>query len=411
MNCPGSIRLGQGIKNRGSSDAAELGTAAHALAEHCLNEGIKDAFECWGRYVDNADETVKDSIPYPADWDRSRNDLPPGVFLVDDDMCGAVNIYLEAVQAEYERLGELTSLNVERRFDLSWLRPDMFGTNDCSLVAPFVELVVMDYKHGQGVLVEVEENEQLMYYALGAAHDEGWDFEIITLIVVQPRAAHPDGPVRRWSFTVERLKQFATDLANAADRTREDNAPLKAGSWCKFCPASAICPELQEAVYSQAQDDFGEWFEAGPDVSNEELTTRAHMIPMIDAYIKSVETELLRRLKAGEKMPEHKLVRKKSNRKWDGDPKVILTAIAGQLNLPIESFQEEVKWKGPSKVEKLRPGAVKPKEIKALVAEYTTRPPGSITVASRNDPREELDVSSAAEADFDEFPVEEGDDG
>lgn len=403
MNCPGSIRMSQGIRGK-SSEFAQLGTAAHALAEACLVQDLYDASSYEGFWINASTEEI--IVDRPRDWGNSE---PPGWFLVDGDMIGAVNVYLEAVQTELKRLGKMTAINVEKRFDLGWLRPEMFGTNDCSLVAPYVELVVMDYKHGQGVLVEVENNEQMLYYALGAAHEEGWDFEKVTLILVQPRASHPDGPVRRWSIPIEKLKEFANKLARAADATREPNAPLKAGDWCRFCPANAICPEIADRAFEVALDDFDEVKETDATTPEDELGRRMKAIPLLDAFIKGVEAEVTRRLKAGEKVSGYKLVRKKSNRAWDGEEKDVLEAVAQEMGLPLEAFQKEVKYLGPAGVEKLRPDGLKPKDVKALVAKYTTRPPGGITVAPEDDPREMVDVSTAAEADFDEFS-EEGED-
>ena len=45
--------------------------------------------------------------------------------------------------------------------------PDGFGTGDCLIVADKL-LHIIDFKYGQGVLVDAEENPQMMLYALGA---------------------------------------------------------------------------------------------------------------------------------------------------------------------------------------------------------------------------------------------------
>ena len=44
--------------------------------------------------------------------------------------------------------------------------PDGFGTGDCIIIADRT-LHVIDFKYGQGVLVEAEHNPQMMLYALG----------------------------------------------------------------------------------------------------------------------------------------------------------------------------------------------------------------------------------------------------
>ena len=56
---------------------------------------------------------------------------------------------------------------IEQRLDFSCYVPDGFGTGDCLIVADKL-LHIIDFKYGQGVLVDAEENPQMMLYALGA---------------------------------------------------------------------------------------------------------------------------------------------------------------------------------------------------------------------------------------------------
>ena len=83
-----------------------------------------------------------------------------------------------------------------------------------------------------------------------------------------------------------------------------------------------------------------------------------------------------------------------------------------EAGIPREMLYEEPKPKSPSKVEAVRPPELMAKlkaekvkapaaHIKALVAQYTYKPEGGITVAPLSDPREAVDPSAAAEADFD----------
>ncbi|UYD21569.1 ATP-dependent DNA helicase [Pseudomonas phage phiH1] len=484
MNCPGSIEMEHGRPNN-SSDAARLGTAAHALGEACLLDG-SEAWEWLGGFVrldpneqatvyrpkqlymgeDEGDKTMV--VPVHA----SEDGLPPEGhedFPIDADMTDAVQVYLDAVREEVARLGEHAEMQVEKRFNLSWLvgydydeddearaleagdfyispsgirRGDdgrlyhadgrvchgpMFGTNDASVVLLFDHVSVFDYKHGQGVVVEVEDNEQEMYYALGCAKELDWAFDTLDLVIVQPRARHADGKVRRWSTTKERLRQFEEELRVAALATEQPDAPLKAGDWCKFCKAAAVCAELREESFRQAGVDFGEpgddptFHATGPETSDEDLELRMRAIPLLDAFVKSVETEALRRLREtpGGQACYGKLVRKKANRAFrqdltdevTGEPVTAFDKLA-EAGIPRELLFEEPKPKSPSKVEAVRPPelmarlkAEKVKApaafIKALVAEVSYKPEGGITVAPLSDPREPVDPSAAAESDFD----------
>lgn len=489
MNCPGSIRMEHGRPNN-SSDAARLGTAAHALGEACLLDG-SEAWEWLGGYV-RLDPTEQATVHRPAqaflpgDEEKtvmvpvhaSEEGLPPAGhedFPIDADMTDAVQVYLDAVRAEMERLGPHAELEVERRFSLNWLigfdydfdeedrmreagdyyvspsgirRDDegmlrhadgrvswgpMFGTNDASVGLVFDHISVFDYKHGQGVVVEVEDNEQELYYALGKAREMDWAFETLDLVIVQPRARHQDGKVRRWSTDKATLRAYEERLRVAALATEEPDAPLRAGDWCKFCKAAGVCGELREESFRQAGLEFGDGFTedsamtSGPEDSDEDLMLRMRAIPLLDVFIKSTQTEALRRLREtpGGSACYGKLVRKKSNRAFrtdltdevTGEPVTAFDRLVG-AGIPREMLYEEPKPKSPSKVESVRPPELMARlkaekvrapaaHIKALVAEVSFKPEGGITVAAPDDPREAVDPTAAAESDFDAFDGEQ----
>lgn len=478
MNCPGSIRMSVGRPN-GSSEAARQGTAAHGLGEHCLTHGL-DAYDLYGGvvYLDAREQAEVYGPGSPQSKGQVQPEPGGCAFVVDSDMADAVQVYLDAVREEVERLGPHAELQVERRFDLSWLvgydydedaervalavgdfyvspsgirRDDegqlrhadgsicwgpMFGTNDASVVLPFDHVSVFDYKHGQGAVVEVEDNEQEMYYALGIAHDLDWAFDTLDLVIVQPRARHEDGKVRRWSTNKAALREFEARLREAAVATERADAPLAAGDWCQFCPAAPVCPALREQAFVQAgvdfDDDTGEMTAAtsGPEDSDEDLALRMRAIKLLDVFIKSTETEALRRLREtpGGVAPFGKLVRKRSNRAFrsdltDVDPatgdEVPVTAfdLLERQGIPRGMLFEEPKPKTPSKVEALRPpelmARLKAEKVKApaayikqLVADVSHKPEGGITVAPLDDPREPVDPSAAAAADFEAFDEE-----
>lgn len=497
MACPGSINMEHGRPNN-SSEAALLGTAAHALGEACLLDK-SNAWEWVGGYVrlDPSEEAV---VYRPATaladspGDRtmivpthaSEEGLPPkGArdFPIDADMADAVQVYLDAVREELERLGPDAELQVEQQFDLSWLigfdydfraedtatlmdelyvspsgiyrakdgpfegrlvhsdgricHGPMFGTNDASILLMFEHLTVMDYKHGQGVVVEVEDNSQELYYALGCAKKVDWAFETLDLVIVQPRARHVDGGVRRWSTTKSHLKAFEASLREAAIATEDPDATLAAGGHCQFCKAASVCPQLREESFNQAGVDFGDGFEeptmltSGPEDTDEDLELRLKAIPLMNAFIRSVETEALRRLRETETGEAcfGKLVRKRSNRAFrtdltEPDPEsgedvpVNVVDKLVEAGFPKEMLFGPPKQLSPTQTEKLRPpelmlklksaGVKAPAAfIKGLVAEYAFKPEGGITMAPLSDPRDAVAPSTAAEADFANEPEED----
>ncbi len=486
FNCPGSINMEFGRPNN-SSDAARLGTAAHALGEVCLSDG-SDANEWLGGYIrlDSLEyATVYPPKPLPTENDEmvislsqvmvpihASEDGVPEVghedFIIDSNMADAVQVYLDAVREELARLGDDAELQVEKRFNLSWLigydydeeddaqtspgesyispsgirrnkdgrlvyadgrlcHGPMFGTNDASVVLLFDHITIFDYKHGQGVVVEVEDNEQELYYALGCAKELNWAFETLDLVIVQPRARHEDGAVRRWSTDKEHLQKFAEKLRLAALATEDPEAPLHAGEWCQFCKAAAVCKELKEQAFAQAGIDFGDGYEEptaylpGLEDTDEDLALRLQSIPLLDAFIKAAKTEAFRRLREtpGGQACFGKLVRKKANRAFrsdlkseDGTPINVFDELV-VAGLPREMLYEEPKPKSPAKVEAIRPPELMAKlkaqkvrapaaYIKSLVAQYTYKPLGGITIAPLTDPREPVDPIAVAADDFQE---------
>jgi hypothetical protein len=126
------------------------------------------------------------------------------------------------------------------------LLPGVFGSTD--LIGRIGNrAVVLDWKFGDGVAVEVEENPQLMFYAAAAMRTEEakWafvDVEEIEMVIVQPPA------VKRWVTTPARIAQFEKDLVKAVKLAQQPNAELKVGDHCRWCAAKPICPQMTGAV-------------------------------------------------------------------------------------------------------------------------------------------------------------------
>ena len=207
-----------------SSVYAAEGTAAHKLAERCLESSKNSAADFLGIMIDG--------------------------FEVTEEMAEAVQMYVDDI---WQNMGDKKKLFVEERFDLGWLYPGLFGTNDACIVEPFGHIIVYDFKYGAGVPVNVTENKQLMYYALGAAYN--FDPATITIKIIQPRAAHDDGPIREWTVDSDRItKQWAGELKLAAQTV--NGGHLEAGKWCRWCPAFAMCPKAEEKALEEAKKHF-----------------------------------------------------------------------------------------------------------------------------------------------------------
>jgi hypothetical protein len=287
IHCPGSVELAKKAPTPKTSVYAMEGTAAHELAEKCLI-----------------------SKKSPKDF-LGKEILG---FKVTDEMVEAVNLYVDTIRKE--RKGQ--RIMVEQRFDLSWLYPGMFGTNDACIYHPDKFLLrVYDYKHGAGIAVDAVDNSQLVYYAIGASKEilKTHSIKEVEMIIIQPRAFHRDGPIRRWTIPFKELKKWAKRIKAAAEMTKMEDAPLYPGEHCRFCPASGLCPEQYKQTQLQAQTDF----EKVPDprlLSIEDVSRVVKAAPMIKKFLASCEKVALEAKLNGKEVPDIKLVRKRADRKW-----------------------------------------------------------------------------------------------
>lgn len=328
MVCAGSPRMADKAPPQGQSVWAAEGTGAHKVAEMCLKTGNNAA-----RYVGNDFDGVECT----------------------DEMAEAVQVYVDVVRADLEKYAG-SELLIEQAFDLSEILLGLFGTNDAVVYQAFGKLIIYDYKHGVGV-VEVVDNKQLLYYALGAILNllkGGGDFESVDLVIVQPRAMHRDGHVRRWTVDVPYIMEFAKELEEKARATMLPDAPLVAGDHCKWCPAKAFCPALSQLVTQTAAMDFPEPAPPAPRfptpemLSPKQLKHALDLSEVINDWIRAVEAYAEESARRGVQIPGYKLVKKRSNRKWISEENTVKT-----LSGYGEAIFEPKYLKSPAQVEKV----------------------------------------------------------
>ena len=305
MKCPGSVRMAEGLAERTSSYAQE-GSTAHAVAEECLKQE-KDADELLGGEVEGV--------------------------LVTEEMANAVQRYLDYVR---ERSGGCELL-VEQTFNLEKLDPPepMFGTADAAFLKDG-KFTVVDYKHGAGVAVDIEGgNAQLRYYALAALLTLGYSADEIEMVIVQPRARHKDGPIRSETIRASELKEWAEVLMSAAWATLEFDPPLAAGDWCRWCPASAACPELKNQALRSAQVDFADAVETTPPIERMSLPQCAEALKqgeLLEIWLRKVRSHLRDKLSSGATVPGWELAPKRAARRCISDTALLSWANLNRLD-------------------------------------------------------------------------------
>ena len=323
MTCPGSVRLSAGLPNYTSEFAAE-GTAAHTLAEQCYTSGM-------------APETF---IGKDIHVDKFEIE-------VTQDMCDAVQVYLDTIKDVTKAGGDA---RVEVRFHLTSVNAALFGTGDFVHFHPTTKvLTVLDYKHGVGKPVNVKNNSQLKYYALGALLELKVGADKVVYGIVQPRCPHPDGPVRTETIDALDLMEFADDLVKAVKRTEDPNAPLVPGDHCRWCPAAAVCPALRAKADTAAASKFKPI--AGAAYDKALLVKALADIDVIENWCKSVREFAYSEAERGEEVPGWKLVAKRATRKW-------LDAVAARTWLLGKNFKHadietQPELRTPAQIEKV----------------------------------------------------------
>lgn len=416
MNCSASVHLSKKAPRRPTSSFAQEGTAAHELAEMTLRMDVHPSF-FEGQVITTRGEILEE-LPDEIDPENLA-------FEIEADMIDAVALYHTTINEQYEFLRSVYGVDpirfLEKSFNLSRLYPGMFGTNDYGLFVVGEMLIVIDYKHGRGKVVEVSRNAQLLYYALGAILEickKTRHFpKTIRIMIVQPRAAHRDGPVRYEDYTLAEVQEFAKELVRKAKETERTDTKPVAGPWCQFCNANgatchAVAEEARELVMTD--DTFGDLTdeERGlPSLTVQEAVERTvalpgglsralTLAPMLDAYVRGVEAFAQHELENGRSIRDasgnktHKLVRKRSNRRLKRE-----VMMEGEARLTADLIQEKIadgtitegeaytrKLKSPAQLEKTKLG-------KTFVAGLTEKPPGGLTLALIDDNRDEVEMN------------------
>ncbi len=302
MKCAGAPRLEAMVPEGETSIHAIEGTAAHELAETCLRNPLKQPHDYIGTYI---------AVPGSED-----------AIEVTEEMADAVALFVDHVRAVLTQPG--AQYGFEERVSLEALNPPqpMFGTTDAWVWMPDSgTLIIEDFKYGKGVLVEVENNPQLLTYALGTVLKLRVRPQQIMLVVVQPRAEHEDGPIRTAEISWEELVAFRQELMEAARAASAPDAPVgPVGDHCRFCRAKAICPAQRSTAVAVAQSEFDALPAKGPPPPEAltqdqliEVLSKAHYV---EDWLASVREYAKRELEQGRPIPGFKLVAKRATRRW-----------------------------------------------------------------------------------------------
>lgn len=380
-NCPGSVRLSKGIPSK-TSDYAKEGTFAHDVAAD-ICEIIKGYYQ---DYVSGKTglECFLSCIVSDGDIANHYRKIAANKELSDPkSTLEAVETYVQYFVDLLETLpiDERNQILIEQRLNLSAVYEGCFGTGDLVVYSgKFNKLYVIDFKHGAGLPVEAENNMQLQYYGLGALLEIDEPCENVELVVVQPRCPHPHGPIRSWEIESFDLLDFSGQLIKYADKTKDPDAPLNAGSWCQFCPAKHICPSLRDEAQSIASNVFN------PISNSKEIGRYLSLIPRLKEWIKAVEDHAMTEARNGNIPMGFKFVAGRGRKAWNTEEDEIASYLYDY------GFQEnelyEKKFLSPAKLQKLL-GKSK-KEIDHFISYIE----GAPKLVSERDKREEIQIAA-----------------
>lgn len=356
--CPGQIALAAKAPKPKPSEYAQLGIAAHSVAEKCLKAGKPATYYKHHKLkeLEGCEDLTIDGV-------------------VDDEMCEAVQVYLDKINEILEPGDETW---VEHKFDLSdEMAPGVYGTSDKVIYKPKSKtLYVIDYKHGAGIPVNVKNNSQLKYYGLGATVSLGLPCDKVILMIIQPRCFHADGPIRMWETDSMALLDFSAELIEAIEATKKPDAPLKAGDHCRFCAAAPICPKLQDKTLEIAKDEFTVISQENYDPQT--IAERMKWFPILKNYMEAVSAFAFSEAQAGRVIPGYKLVARRKTRKWKPDFSVDKLGV--QLGMEPSVFYNKT-MKSPAQVEKIN------KMAKTFIPDYVISESSGNTLVPEHDKR------------------------
>ena len=342
INCPGSVVMVQKMPPQPSNKYADEGTLLHnVIAEIVMSDRTPESF-LGTKYEDQV--------------------------LTQELIDNKLKVALAALD-EIDPNKEM-QIEAETRVGFGDLLPGVFGSTD--LIGRIGDrAVVLDWKFGDGVAVEVEENPQLMFYAAAAMRTEEskWAFDGATeieCIIVQPPA------VKRWVTTPKLIAEFEAQLVRAVKQAEQPGAMLRTGDHCRWCTAKPICPQMTGAAERALKTTLNS---LNPDLISSYLA----QADMLDDWIKELRNMAHVMIDNGVPVPGFKLVQKRATRQWTKEEDVVHW-LDGKGLEPNEIYSKELL--SPAQMEKL----LKKRKL-ALPDDLVVAVSSGTTLAPESDPR------------------------
>ena len=367
--CPPSAKLCEQFEDV-ESEYAKEGSLAHEIAELKVRKLIDPGLT--SRKFTTSMKKLKDKELYQ------------------EEMQGYTDEYVEFIQEQMYSYSTTPHISVEQRVDFSQYVPDGFGTADCILIANDT-LHIIDFKYGKGVPVNVENNAQLLLYALGAylAYEMIFPIEHIKMSIVQPRLNNID----TWECSLDYLLEFAKIAQEKAAMALKGEGNFNCGEHCRFCKAKAVCRERANANLELAKYEF----KAADQLTLEEIGQILEKAKDLAKWADDLKDYALSESLKGNEVPGWKAVNGRGSRSFTNTDEAIKVLVNNGI---AEELLFERKYLTLAQIEK----TVGKKEFNNLVGDLIVMNVGKPTLVEISDKREAITNKIKAE---DEFSVVE----
>lgn len=323
-----------------SGEAAKIGTAIHALAEHCYKRDLDPMF--------------------------FANKVYEGIQMTEEN-CQFAQQHIKTIWAIHEELSHRGGVEVERF--LPYQETPAYkcgGTADViGICKEHSKIIIADLKTGRGYVDA--ESDQLKLYALAAMESEGLyqDIDTVELWIIQPH----HGEVRKHTMTTQELVDWEHYILTPAIENALNPAfpPVPSDSACQYCAAKTICPaqaNLVEVVHSAPPVEV---------LTEEQISVLLTKFDMVEDYIKAVRDHALKRMEKGAVIQGWQLAPKRAIRSWTYESEVVPALLGMGLTIDQVVKQELVT---PAAAEKLLP-----KDLKGAIESLTSRISSGLTLA------------------------------
>lgn len=226
IRCPGSAIPNAEAPSNPSFPAAR-GTAIHEMCEQLLKDRL-------------------DNITLSDYWLGKTVELEGFAIEIGLEEIMIAETYVNYIRQRTEELNG--KLLIEEKLYMNEISDDCWGTSDAVILGEGNRMVVADLKSGN-FPVDVNFNEQLMTYSLGALARFGNENTVIEMTIIQPskKSFHKDGPIRSFDIQAVDLVDWGFNILKpACEEALGESPTYNAGDWCRFCAYKPDCLTFQK---------------------------------------------------------------------------------------------------------------------------------------------------------------------